>query len=646
MFELKNLNRLLVAAAVSLALSACGGGSSGGGSSNGGGGNNTPPSSNAPPSDTPPNNDPGSGSGGDNGGPQDETPVAGQIAGVAAVGAPLVGTVTVKDALGVTKTVQIGNNGSYSVDVSDMTAPFVFRAAGKANGREYIVHSAASEADVDGTINITQLTDLVITNIAGQLASDYFEGGEFSSLSKEALDAETAALKEKLLPVLQALGVDASVDLLRTPFTPLASALDSALDILRVTVYPDELIATITNIVTQQEILDDISLTADQEVDADKFTETTGVSDIPTNIAAVRTALEGFSNLFASGLPSKASIKAKLSTNFRFEDRDGDAFAGEMSGDSGSVGMSFTDVDVKGFRMTEDGLFATVDFTAKDQNGVEMDRIRNFQLAQTSGGQWLLHGDQKAIEMTADVLVIRSTSLYPSEVTCTMTGIEFFMEDFDPTNNGATDVAYVRVYGPGMPEGGLRYDAPEMGGWWPIADESTNYYVMNNSCGGGPLTDTEIKKIPDNARYLVKAYDADDEFIRLPGGIHNPGASDHGAYLLTLDKRPPTLAEAQASTFPTITSPASALELSNYNGGDLTLEASGLNPSKYADFVVQIGNNMGPLAEVDEWLAPNEDGEISELVSLSEFSPVSVQWRSVRVGTRDEYRRTFMRVYN
>lgn len=641
MFELKNLNRLLVAAAVSLALSACGGGGSGGS----GGGNNTPPTSNVPPPNNPPNNDPGSG-GGDNGGPQDETPVAGQIAGVAAVGAPLVGTVTVKDALGATKTVQIGTNGSYSVDVSDLTAPFVFRAAGKANGREYIVHSAASEADVDGTINITQLTDLVITNIAGQLASDYFEGGEFSSLSKEALDAETAALKEKLLPVLQTLGVDASVDLLRTPFTPLASALDSALDILRVTVYPDELIATITNIVTRQQILDDLTLPADQEVDADKFTETDGVSDAASDVPAVKSALEAFSDLFATGLPSKAAIKAKLSTNFRFEDRDADAFAGEMSGDSGSVGMSFTDVDVKEFRMTEDGLFATVDFTAKDQNGVEMDRIRNFQLAKTSGGQWLLHGDQKVIEMTADVLVIRSTSLMPDEVTCTMTGIEFYIEDFDPSNNGATDVAYVVVRGPGLPADGLRYDAPAMGGWWPLADEGTNYYVMNNTCGGGPVSDSDIQKIPNDARYLVKAYDSDDELIRLPGGIHNPGASEHGAYALTIDKRPPTLAEVQASAFPTITSPASPLEFSNYNGGSLTIEAKGLNPELYADFVVQYGDESGPLAEIDEWLAPSEDGEISETITLPTQAPSAIKWRSVRVATRDAYRRTFMRVYN
>jgi hypothetical protein len=167
---------------------------------------------------------------------------------------------------------------------------------------------------------------------------------------------------------------------------------------------------------------------------------------------------------------------------------------------------------------------------------------------------------------------------------------------------------------------------------------------MNNTCETGPLADAEIEKIPDDARYLVKAYDADDELIRLPGGIHNPGASEHGAYALTIDKRPPTLAEALASTrFPTITSPASSEALAAYQGGSITIEAKGLNPDMYADLFLQIGDIAGPLAEIDEWLAPNEDGEISTEVTLPDFGG-DVAWRSLRVITRDEYRRLFMRV--
>src|SRR5205085_8337952 len=123
-----------------------------------------------------------------------------QISGVVAVGAPLVGTVTVKDALGATRTYPIGVNGSYTADVTGMTAPFVFRAEGTANGTRSIVHSVATAADANGHINITQLTDLVVSNIAGQLAQNYFDrfeqAGNTALADPALVAAEVAKLRE------------------------------------------------------------------------------------------------------------------------------------------------------------------------------------------------------------------------------------------------------------------------------------------------------------------------------------------------------------------------------------------------------------------------------------------------------------------
>ena len=56
------------------------------------------------------------------------------LSGTAAAGLALVGSVTVKDANGVTRTVSIGSNGAYTVDVSGLTAPFLLRASGTAGG--------------------------------------------------------------------------------------------------------------------------------------------------------------------------------------------------------------------------------------------------------------------------------------------------------------------------------------------------------------------------------------------------------------------------------------------------------------------------------------------------------------------------------
>ena len=46
------------------------------------------------------------------------------ITGTAAAGAPIIGKVTVKDSLGAQKTVDIEADGTYRVDVADMTGPF------------------------------------------------------------------------------------------------------------------------------------------------------------------------------------------------------------------------------------------------------------------------------------------------------------------------------------------------------------------------------------------------------------------------------------------------------------------------------------------------------------------------------------------
>jgi len=627
MFELKNLNRALVAVVVGLTLSACGGG--------GGGGSSTPPTSNQPP---PSSNQPP---------PSNPPPASSEISGVAAVGAPLVGTVTVKDSLGATKTVQIGTNGSYSVDVSDMTAPFVFRASGRANGREYVVHSAAAAADVNGTINVTQLTDLVVNNIAGQLASSYFESGDFAGLDKQALDAETAKLKEKLLPVLQALGVEDSVDLLRTQFTPLASALDSALDILRVTVDPTELVATITNIVTQQQIEDDLKVGAAGEASPPQLTETSGLSDALDDVTLIKGALAQFSSLFADGVPSATAIKAVLTNNFLFEDMDADAFAAEMSSDTDLDGLEFTDVDIKRIDYNDlSNVFAVVDFTVKDGEGREMDRIRQFRLLKGLDGTWRLHGDRKIMEMSAEAKAFRSSSRF-IQGACLATGLEFFIEDYDPSNNGGVAIESIKVYGRGLPPGGLEYVRPELGGWWSIAGSSnSNFYLMGSSCGDSqPVSDTAIAAIPDDAAYIAVAYDGDGNRVNLPGGVNLPGEFAHGAYVMNIDKRPLTTAEAVASNaFPVITSPASPAALANYTGGDLSIVATGMNPNKYADVFFSIGTaEDSQLADL--WTHASPEGVLNETASL--LTPDDpILWRSLRVGTYDNYRRAFVTIFD
>jgi hypothetical protein len=560
------------------------------------------------------------------------------IAGVVAVGTPLVGSVTVKDATGATRTAPIGVNGSYSVNVEGMTAPFMVRAEGSADGRTYVIHSAALAADLGGNINVTPLTDLAIANIAGQIASAYFDAGNFASLTTEALNAEINLLRTRLLPVLQALGVDASIDLLRSRFTPNESALDAALDVLRVTVNPALHLATITNVVTLQQIQDDIAVPASTEVNPPVMDGTGNLNTAGTDLAAIETAVANFGALFANGLPSAATIEAALSPTFFNEDVDRAGLGAYLSSQSNLVGSAWADVDVRAIVYDDAaGPNAIVDFTIKDAQGREIDRVENFGVRKDVDNVWRLGGDQRVMHVSAQVLSVKSA--------CKSTGIEFEIDDEDSANNGG-DIDHIMILGPGLPQGGLRFEQ-RANGDWDIAGQATSYYVFADDCGYTAVSDSAIAAIPDHVFYFFVPYSSTDNSVRVnfaSGALDIPGNPFNGTYAVEVARHPPTLAEVTASTrFPNITAPTNAAALDGINGGALTLSANNLNESYFADLNVRYLTRLGDEAEFDAELPPATGGALTTTATLpAPAAGDAITFRSVVASTKDASRRNFV----
>ena len=131
-----NLHKLPLAAAcaAALLLAACGGGSS------------SSPADPVPPVVPPP---------------------ATTLSGTAAVGAPISGSVVAIDSKGkVSTAVNTGAGGAFTVDVAGMTAPFFLSITGSSGGRQVTLNSIASAAGQ--TVNITPLTDLIVSTASGQ----------------------------------------------------------------------------------------------------------------------------------------------------------------------------------------------------------------------------------------------------------------------------------------------------------------------------------------------------------------------------------------------------------------------------------------------------------------------------------------------
>lgn len=569
-----------------------------------------------------------------------------QISGVAAVGAPLVGTVTVKDAKGVTRTAPIGTNGSYSVDVSGMTAPFVFRAEGSVNGTTAIVHSIATAADLDGRINITQLTDLIVSNVAGQLAQAYFDNFEQSGkaelASKGQIDAEVAKLKEKLLPVLSALGVDTAIDLLHTAFTPLSDPLDKALDVIRVSYDTAANTATISNVVNTIAVVDKLDVKAAAETSPAALSSTnvaTGASDQEL----VKQVLKDFTAKYANGLPSSGALSPLMTSGFRWNDMNLADSLAELTNNSDFVGVSFTDVEIRQIDYSDPSkVTAHLSFSVKTPQGVELGRLDNWKVRKGTDGIWRLHGDQRVLNLDW----FNTTAVHhglPGSTPCVNTGLEFNIEDTDASNDGGA-IAYIVVKGPGLPPAGLRYMPPALGGRWMIDGANMETYMVASTCAGAQasaLTDAQIAAIPDKAQYTLTAYGAGGAQVSFP-----TGTSD-GIYRVTMERRPLTLAEAAGgSVFPAI----EQATIDAFNafdssvGGTIAFNARNLNPLTQA--YVQMRRRDGAQTQVDSLekaASPNASGQLSTSLSFAGNPTIaaSVMW----VESPDKYRRNLQSYY-
>jgi hypothetical protein len=138
-----------------------------------------------------------SGASGDNNGNNPAGPQS--VTGVAATGSPLSGTVYLKDSANPAKELSkaINSDGSFTFDVTGLTAPFILKAVGTANGQNYTLYSCAG---LPGIANINPLSHLAVVQANG--------GFDPTSLYAAPTLAQMQAIKTAMvtiIPQIQAL---------------------------------------------------------------------------------------------------------------------------------------------------------------------------------------------------------------------------------------------------------------------------------------------------------------------------------------------------------------------------------------------------------------------------------------------------------
>ena len=142
------------------------------------------------------------------------------VTGVAATGAVIAGTIYLKDSSvpSVQMSTVIGPDGSYSFDVTNLTAPFMLKAVGTANGQNYTLYSLAGGV---GIANVNPVTHLAVTRAYGgsDPASIY---ATMTPTQVQALHTslETALteLQNLLRPIMTSLSLSTDSNFIDPPF--------------------------------------------------------------------------------------------------------------------------------------------------------------------------------------------------------------------------------------------------------------------------------------------------------------------------------------------------------------------------------------------------------------------------------------------
>ncbi len=164
----------------------------------------------------------------------DSTPAPSTLTGTAATGAPINGTVFVKDAKGVQKSIATGTNGSFTLDVAGMTPTYLLKVV-PSNGAATLYSYATQNGQ---TVNLTPTT-----NLAMLLASNNADLGAVysnwngSAISETAVKAAEGTVRANLAAEFTAAGLNiASIDLFTTAFTADSTGIDGVMDNLTIAV--------------------------------------------------------------------------------------------------------------------------------------------------------------------------------------------------------------------------------------------------------------------------------------------------------------------------------------------------------------------------------------------------------------------------
>lgn len=153
------------------------------------------------------------------------------VTGVAAAGSPLAGMVSMKDSSSPSKelSMPLAADGSFQFDLRGLTAPYILKATGTANGRTFTLYSFAPAA---GIANINPLSSLAVTLAYGSdVVPIIYNAPDQAKMRAiaDSLASRVVQIQTALRPTLIKFGAE-SVNFLTAPYVANHRGIDLFLD--------------------------------------------------------------------------------------------------------------------------------------------------------------------------------------------------------------------------------------------------------------------------------------------------------------------------------------------------------------------------------------------------------------------------------
>ena len=437
------------------------------------------------------------------------------LQGVAATGAPIAnGFVVLKDKSGKSSVqVSTDSEGAYSVNIEGLSTPLLVKVTSQ-NGESFL--SIASDEDVKAKkkVNISPLSHIIVSNVIGkgdaQQGFDSFTSVA-ANITKDKIESQKTALKEKLRGVFQALSVDDDIDILNGELKAGTSqGMDKVLDALNVEVSSGT--AEIKTKMGTTIFSDDLTDEEDDVTPADVSTEVSSSVSMLSEIKTFMNKIASDINALEDGATDSTSIQNAhdmmedhLHPDFLSEgfNRTQDAWHWVCDDLDYSNAPNFTVSDCG--KLHDEGNFSLTNINiikindANDNNDLsdtgdyvvirydllvngKFDEVETDVLA-LDNGKWKIYGDQSAVDIS-----FNPVSNFKVDVnTSTQTVAKKYnaaINTYISNNSGFQSGDKIVINGPAMSNVEFTYD----GSYWKYPsqeciNDNGSYGPVNGSTG-------------------------------------------------------------------------------------------------------------------------------------------------------------------